>query len=107
MANFLATLDYLSKHDSDYDTLYQFIVDYESSVADDSSFGSTDRQMIFTATSIARFDYYFASQHKGKPPRDRDWDANIGNIAAALSGSQQSTAQAVSMSVAASIYRNR
>lgn len=107
LTNFLSTLDFYKSQGKEYDTVYQFIIEYEDSVLHDPVFSSTDRQILFTTSSIARYAHHFASLRKKKPPRDKDWDASIGNIAAGTDGSQESTAKAVAMSVAASLYTNR
>ena len=107
LTNFLMGVDSLKVQKSDYDGIYQFIIAYEDSVTQDTTFSSLDRQIIFTATSIARYSHHFASLRKKKPPRDKDWDANIGNIVAGTDASPESTAKAVIVSVAASLYSNR
>lgn len=107
LVNFLSTIEIYKTQGAEYDAIYQFIIAYEDSISQDSSLSSQDKQIIFTTSSIARYAHHFASLRKKKPPRDKDWDANIGNITAGTDGAEESMAKAVSMSVAASLYSNR
>ncbi|RZK13163.1 MAG: hypothetical protein EOO46_00320 [Flavobacterium sp.] len=108
LLNFVNTLDFFKSQGMTYDEIYSFIVSYEDSINQDVSFGEVDRKIIFTTTSIARYAHYFTERRKKKKPvRDKDWDVSIGNLVAGSDGSQESTAKAVSMSVAVGLYNNK
>lgn len=107
LANFVSVLELYKSQQKPYDQVYDFILSYENSVAQDPTLTSTDKQILFTTSSIARHAHHFASVNKKKPPRDKDWDIKTASILAGCDGSQQSTVAAVRMAAAASIYINR
>ena len=81
LAEFLTDLMALRDLDADYDDVYNFIVDYESSVISDTAFSTQDRKIMLVGTSISRYGFYFAKKHRRKP-RDRDWEISWGHILA-------------------------
>lgn len=104
LTNFINTLMSYRDRQEVYDTIYLFIMDYESGVLSNSSYTAVDKRIILTTSSISRYAFYFASKHKRKP-RDRDWDISMGNIVASIEDSE-SIAQDIVMSAAAGIAAN-
>lgn len=107
LANFVSVLELYKSQETPYDQIYEFIVSFEDSIAQDLTFSSTDKQILFTTSSIARYAHHFASLRKKKPPRDKDWDIKTASILAGADGRWQSMATAIRMSVAASLYLNK
>ncbi|KGO93692.1 hypothetical protein [Flavobacterium subsaxonicum] len=96
----------LNDQEEEFDDIYQYTIIYETAVIANASFNTTDKQTILTTTSLVRYAFYFASTHKKKPPRDRDWEIGVGNIVGAIKGAEESTAKAVTLSAAVGIRHN-
>ena len=107
LTNFVSVIEHYKALEKPYDEFYNFIISYESSVLQDVTLAYSDKQILLTTASIARYAHYFASLRKKKPPRDKDWDANVGSIIAGTEGSQESIVSAIRMSVAGSLYSNK
>lgn len=99
--SFLAFLDsLLLAADSPYEDIHPIIVSYETSVIGSNSFSALDKQIILTASSVAR---YSVAKKKRK---DQDWDTSVTNIVAAASGAGQNSVLGLKMSATVDIYQN-
>ena len=107
LLTFLDTLMVYRDQQVDYDTIHQYVIDYEMSIINDKSLPATDSKVILTTTSIARYAFYFARKHKKKRPKDRDWEISWGNITAGTQGSDESLAKAIVMSTVCGIISNK
>jgi hypothetical protein len=100
-ASFLAFLNsLLLAADSPYEDIHPIIVSYETSVIGSSSFSAVDKQIILTASSVAR---YSVAKKKRK---DQDWDTSVTNIVAAASGAEQNSVLGLKMAATVDIYQN-
>lgn len=86
--------------DSPYEDIHPIIVSYETSVIASTSFSSADKQIILTASSVAR---YSVARKKRK---DQDWDTSVTNIVAAASGAEQNSVLGLKMAATVDIYQN-
>lgn len=95
----------LSANEDNADVLYETIVAYESLVLKALLFTETDRRILLTTTSIARYSTYEAKK-KPKKNTDPDWTIFVGNITAALEGAEYGTAEAVMKGLVTGIVQN-
>lgn len=72
LINFLQGL--INKRQLDFTVSYNYIVDYEGTVIDDSSLEADETETILTITSISRYSLYSETERK-----DKDWDLSAGN----------------------------
>ena len=72
LINFLQGL--ISQRQHSFSSSYAYIVSYEDSVLQSSSFSEDDADTILTVTSISRYSLYSESERK-----DKDWDTSAGN----------------------------
>ena len=80
-----------------YPAIYEAITVYEDSVISNTGLNNSDKKIILTTTSIARYAAYYSRQDgKGK---DKDWRLSVGNIVNASSGASEGMAKAVTMSL--------
>ena len=84
LTNFANSLAYYSGQQPDYEGIDQFILSFEASVIADSTFDSKDLKVLLTTASLSQHAFKFASTHKKRKPRDRDWDISVGHIAIAI-----------------------
>lgn len=105
LTDFLTDLMDLRDLDADYDEVYDFIVDYESTIMSNTAFSTQDRKIMLVGTSISRYGFYFAKKHRRKP-RDRDWDISWGHIVAGIDGSEDNLAKAIIMASAVNLISN-
>lgn len=70
--NFLQGL--INQRQLDFTVSYNYIVDYEGTVIDDTSLDADERETILTITSISRYSLYSETERK-----DKDWDLSAGN----------------------------
>lgn len=103
---FVNTLMYYRDLQMEYDSIYKFIVDYETVIIADNTLTTNDKKVILTTASVSRYGFYFASKHRRKP-RDRDWEISWGHIVAATDGSEESTASAIVKSAVCGIIINK
>lgn len=100
-ASFLSFLNsLLLVADSPYEDIHPVIVSYEASVISSTLFSTTDKRIILTASSVAR---YSVAKKKRK---DQDWDTSVTNIVAAACGAEQNSALGLKMAAAVGIYQN-
>ncbi|WP_306349890.1 hypothetical protein [Flavobacterium sp. '19STA2R22 D10 B1'] len=100
-ASFLAFLNsLLLTADSPYEDIHPIIVSYETSVIGSTSFSAVEKQIILTASSVAR---YSVAKKKRK---DQDWDISVTNIVAAASGAGQNSVLGLKMAATVDIYQN-
>jgi hypothetical protein len=86
-----------------YETIYQYIIAYETSVANDTLLTIGDKRIMLTTSSISRYAFYL----RKKRPRDRDWDISWGNIVAGIEGVGEDMAKAIVMSAVTGIVHNK
>lgn len=99
LSNFMNTITTLENEE--YESLYQTIVSYESSVMTDSQFTNEDKRIILTTSSVVRYSLYFAKERK-----DKDWDSSVGNRAGGVSGALENSSAAVTRSLVTGILIN-
>ena len=105
--DFISGVLQLREQQQPFAVSYASITAYETAVLSDPTFTTFDKQVLLSNASITRYGFYFASKHKKRKPRDRDWDHWITAISAGIEGSTQSMANAVMLSAAASaLYNN-
>jgi hypothetical protein len=97
--NFMNTVTTLEREE--YESIYQTIVSYESSVMIDPQFTSEDKRIILTTSSVVRYSLYFAKDRK-----DKDWDSSVGNRAGGISGALENSSTAVTRSLVTGILIN-
>jgi len=98
-SGFMATLD--AAQGNTFEELYALIISYEATVINNPAYSETDKEVILTSTSIARYTIYYRKKRK-----DRDWDTSVGNIVAGSSGAEENTISAVAMAVVTGISIN-
>lgn len=105
LTTFITSFDLYFNAGYEGDDLYQKVVDYETTVFQNSGFTANDKRIILTTTSITRHSSYMARK-KPKKNTDPDWTILIGNIVAAVDGAEDSTANAVVAALVAGIAQN-
>lgn len=65
--------DLIIKRQDEFSLTYDYIVDYETAVLNDTVFSSEEVETILTVASISRYSLYSAEERK-----DRDWETNVG-----------------------------
>lgn len=105
LTTFITSFDQCFTAGYERDDLYQKVIDYETTVLENAGFTANDKRIILTTTSIARHSSYMARK-KPKKNTDPDWTILIGNIVAAVDGSENSTANAVVAALVAGIAQN-
>jgi hypothetical protein len=58
----------------DFTITYDYIVNFEETITDDTSFDEEETETILTITSISRYSLYSETERK-----DKDWDLSAGN----------------------------
>ncbi len=76
-----------------YKDIYSMITGYEATVLLSAGFTNNEKQIILTTTSIVRYSFY------RKKRKDKDWETNVGNIAATVSGADEGVVTALKMAV--------
>lgn len=106
LGDFISQVLALREQQQPFAVVYDAITAYEAAVLSNTTFTTFDKKILLSNASITRYGFYFASTHKKRKPRDRDWDHWITAISAGIEGSTQSTANAVMLSAAASALFN-
>jgi hypothetical protein len=99
LSSFMNTL--LLWENDEYETIYQSIISYESSVIANTQFTSEDKRIILTTSSIARYSLYYAKERK-----DKDWDSSVGNRVGGVSGAIDNSSTAIIRSLVTGILIN-
>lgn len=86
--------------------IHKYVVDFETVVLTDAGLTGFDRQVILSATSVARYAVHFANTHRKRKPRDRDWEISNSCIIAAALGGSRNTTEAITSSVVAAMLQN-
>ena len=76
-----------------YKDIYSMITGYEATVLSSAGFTNNEKRIILTTTSIVRYSFY------RKKRKDKDWETNVGNIAATVSGAEEGTVMGLKMAV--------
>lgn len=105
LANFINFFIVFLGTESDCDVIYQKVVAYENEVLLNTALTETDKQIIFTTTSVIRHSAYRARK-KPKKNTDPDWDIFIGNIIASTEGAEYGSAEAATMALVTGIAQN-
>ncbi|CAM4041979.1 hypothetical protein FLSI110296_10585 [Flavobacterium sinopsychrotolerans] len=102
---FVNSLFVLCETESNYAVIHDFVVTYENEISENSSFSLSDKEVILTTTSIARYAVY---ERKKRPKKNTDpeWDLLVANIAGGTEGSAESLEKAIVMSLITSIAEN-
>ena len=102
---FVNSLLLLCKSKPNYAVIHDFVVTYENEILDNSTFSLSDKKIILTTTSIARYSVYSLTEGP-KKNTDPEWDLLVGNIVGATEGSTESVEKAIVMSLITSISEN-
>lgn len=81
----------------DFESIYQFIITFESGILTNSLLTSEDKRIILTASTIARYSFYY------KESKDRDWDTTIGNCVGGIVGALNDSLSPVTMALVTGI----
>lgn len=102
---FVNSLLVLCERESNYAVIHDFVVTYENEISENSDFSLSDKEIILTTTSIARYAVY---ERKKRPKKNTDpeWDLLVANIAGGTEGSTESLEKAIVMSLITSIAEN-
>jgi hypothetical protein len=73
-SRFINSLLLLSNTEERYETLYDFIVDYEASILISHTFTEKDKETILTNSSVVRYSTY---EESIRPPKNKDPDWTI------------------------------
>ncbi|AWH86531.1 hypothetical protein HYN59_16090 [Flavobacterium album] len=92
----------LESNASSYEAIYNLIVAYESGIIGNTALPESERKIILTTTSIARYAAFY-DRKKGK---DKDWRMSRGSLTSAIYGSQEGPGKAIIMSLAGGLYNN-
>lgn len=105
LLNFINTFIVLCSVEESDVVLYNYVVDYETTVVDSVALTATEKMQILTTTSIAR---YSACRNAKKPKKntDPDWDILIANIVGGAQGSGTGIAEAITLSLVSGIAQN-
>jgi hypothetical protein len=103
LSDFIDTLMDYREANVPYETIYQYIIAYETMVVNDTLLTANDKKIMLTTSSISRYGFYL----RKKRPRDRDWDISWGNIVAGIEGIGEDMAKAIVMSAATGIVHNK
>ena len=91
---------------ADYDDAYTFITSYEDTILS-SSFTSSEKEIMLTTSSVARYSLWLSAKRKKRKPRDRDWDTLFTALTASIEGGNTSMANAIMLSVATAAVGNQ
>ena len=105
LSTFINSLVVVFDTETNCDVLYQFVVDYEKVILNDSLLTAKDKQIMLITTSIARHSAYLAKK-KPKKNTDPDWIIFVGNVVAAADGAEYGSAEAVTMALVTGIAQN-
>ena len=89
-----------------YAIIYDYITDYENTIATDSLYSSDEKAIILTITSITRHSVYMKKK-RPKKNTDPDWDWLTTNIVGATAGTNGDTQKAIYTALVAGIIENR
>lgn len=87
LTDFIHSLLFLSKQEDHYSVLYDFVVKYERGILTDPLLTETDKQIILTTSSIARYSTYL-TKTESVMAIDPDWGILVGHI---IGGGTEST----------------
>lgn len=105
LADFIDDVTALYATEADYETIYNFIVSYETAVIQNSQMTQGDKKIILTTSSIARYTTYMGRK-KPKQNADADWTVFITSIAGAVEGASSGTAEAIMMAFVTGVAEN-
>ncbi|MGX7668883.1 hypothetical protein [Flavobacterium pedocola] len=94
LIDFISDLTTLYATEDNYETIYTFIVAYEAGIIQNSQLTQTDRRIMLTTSSIARYSTYMGRK-KPKQNTDADWTIFVGNIVSGTEGACIGTAEAI------------
>ncbi|PZV24001.1 MAG: hypothetical protein DCF12_17960 [Snowella sp.] len=100
-----ALLDYADSSD-DYAVIYDYITNYEHTIAADSLYSSIDKATILTITSITRHSVYMKKK-RPKKNTDPDWNWLTTNIVGATAGANGDSQKAIYTALVAGIIENK
>lgn len=106
MQNFTESLLHYRGEKASYGTVYKFITDFEDSIIGNEAFTDSDQKILLTTASLCRHAFYFASVHKKRKPRDRDWDISVGHISLAVDFAEKNAASAAVACACAALLEN-
>lgn len=104
-SSFINSLVVVFDTETNCDVLYQFVVDYEKEILNDSLLTAKDKQIILTTTSVARHSAYLAKK-KPKKNTDPDWTILIVNVIGAADGAAYGTAESLVEGLVGGIAQN-
>lgn len=106
LSTFVSALSLLYVKEESGEVFYNFVANYEEAVIADSQFTETDKRIILTTTSIAR---YSSCRILKRPKKNTDpnWVLTTSNIIAATDGNSYGIAEAITRALATGIAANQ
>jgi hypothetical protein len=86
--------------DGSYEEIYSMIVLYEDLVLANTGFTVTEKRIILTTTSVARFSFH------RKKRKDKDWETSVGSYAGTVYGAQEDAILGLKLAAAVGVYQN-
>lgn len=102
LSTFMNAVSLLFEKEESGEVFYNFIADYEAEVLIDSQFTETDKRIILTTTSIARYSTCRVLK-RPKKNTDPNWVLTTSNIIAGTEGANYGSAEAIIMALATGI----
>ena len=90
----------LLESENSFEEIYATVVHYEDTILNSVLFTTEEKQILLVTTSIIRYSFYY------KKRKDKDWETNVGNIAAAVLGGEDGLILAVKMALAVGICQS-
>lgn len=96
LQSFLNALFLKVSFEENYLDIYDFIIDYETTVMNTTTYSSAEKEFLLTITSIARHSIYNKDKKpKPKPNTDPDWDWLITCIVGSVDGAVYSVPESI------------
>lgn len=105
LISFVNSVISLSETETDTATFYDYIVNYESDILNNTLLSQTDKRILLITSSIARHTTYLYAK-RPKKNTDPDWHVLVGNIIAATDGAEYGSAEAVVLALVTGIAQN-
>lgn len=106
LKDYIATLLNYSDSSDDYAVIYDYITDYEHTIATDSLYSTDEKAVILNITSITRHSVYM-KKNRPKKNTDPDWNWLTTNIVGATAGANGDSQKAIYTALVAGIIENK
>ncbi|RZJ71766.1 hypothetical protein [Flavobacterium sp.] len=102
LADFINTVVPLCASATEYQTVYDYIITFESATLADAILTFTDKKVILTTSSITRYSTY-RQRKKPKKKEDPEWDLITTHVTAGAAGSEFDVCVATSRALATGV----